>query len=484
MEAKNYPQIKYVLRGAKNSKSYSLFIFRRDLRLSDNNGLNYAMKNCENIIPIFIFTPEQITKQNKYRSDSAVQFMCESLTELDKELRQNRSKLHIFYGDNIKVISKIINKIKIASVIFNMDYTPYARKRDKKIEKLCQKKEIECHIIEDYLLAPIGRFNKSNGEPYTIFTPFKNNGIKYKIDKPSNMRPKNLIKIKNIGETDIFIKGAKGRLYKENVDILVNGGRRNGLKLLKKIKNQTKYNTTRNTLIIPTTYLSAYIKFGCVSIREVYWEIKNNLRNNNLVDQLFWREFYYYIAYHFPEVLRGKNFNKKYDGIKWKWSKTKYLKWCKGETGYPIVDAGMRELNRTGFMHNRARLITSNFLNRILGMNWRWGEYYYATKLSDYDPSVNNGNWQWVSSVGVDPKPYFQRLFNPWLQSAKYDPDALYIKKWVSELKDIDPKEIHNWEDHYMDHDLDKIKYFKPIVNYKDGRNDSIKMYKKVLRAG
>lgn len=461
-------------------KKYTIFIFRRDLRLKDNNALNYAISNYENIIPIFIFTPEQITKKNKYKSNNAVQFMCESLKELDDDLQQLSSKLHLFYGDNISILKNIIKTINVSTIIFNMDYTPYAIKRDQSIQKLCEKYKINCTIIEDYLLAPIGTFLKKDNTPYEIFTPFKKNAYKYKINKPKYIKLTNLIKNSDL-KTDKMID------YKINKNILINGGRDNGLKMLNKIKNLKNYNNTRNLMTIPTSQLSAFIKFGCISIREVYWKIHNILgKKNDILAQIFWREFYYYIAYYFPFVLQGKNYNKKYDDIKWIGYKNirfanLYTAWCNGNTGYPVVDAGMRELNKTGFMHNRTRLITCNFLNRLLGLHWKWSEVYFAKMLTDYDPAVNNGNHQWVASVGVDPKPYFQRLFNPWLQSKKFDINCEYIKKWLPELKDIPNNELHNWDEHYDKYDLKKLKYFKPIVDYKTARNKSIKMYKKVL---
>lgn len=456
--------------------SYNLFIFRRDLRLSDNVGLNYAMNNYENIIPIFIFTPEQITDKNKFKSNNAIQFMIESLKELNSECRNYKSKLYIFNGENETVLKKIFKKVKIDNVIFNMDYTPYAIKRDKEISNLCEKNGINCVMKEDYLLKSIGTMLKSDGEPYTVFTPFKNNGLTVgKIDKPSKDRIKNLVKTSKLKSEDYID-------YEVNENILVNGGRKNGLSQLSKIKNQTKYNTNRNTLSIETSLLSAYIKFGCISIREVYWKIIDKLgKNNTLISQLFWREFYYYIAYYFPQVLKGKNYNEKYDDIEWTKSKKNFEKWCNGETGYPVVDAGMREMNQTGYMHNRARLITSNFLNRMLGMDWRLGEKYFATMLTDYDPSVNNGNWQWIASTGVDPKPYFQRLFNPIIQSEKFDKNCEYIKKWIPELKDIPAKDIHNWESKHKYYDVIEIGYFEPIVKYKKAREESVKMYRKVL---
>ena len=330
-------------------------------------------------------------------------------------------------------------------------------------------------MIEDYLLHPIGTLLKNNNDPYTVYTPFKNNGLKLTVDKPLKNKIKNLIS-ENKLKTNEYIK------YQTNEDILVRGGRLNGLKQLKNIKNQKKYNTTRNDLTIQTSLLSAYIKYGCISIREVYWHILNLFgKSNQLISQLFWREFYFYIAYYFPQVLKGKNYNTKYDAIKWNTNNNLFKAWCDGLTGYPIIDAAMTELNTTGYMHNRGRLITSNFLNRILGQDWRKGEQYFATQLTDYDPSVNNGNWQWIASTGVDPKPYFQRLFNPWLQSKKFDKNAEYIKKWLPQLSEIPAKELHEWEKYSTDYDLNDINYIKPIVDYKTQRKLSVDMYRDVL---
>ena len=361
--------------------TYTIFIFRRDIRLYDNTGLNYATNNLENVISIFIFTPEQITDKNKFKSNNAIQFMIESLKDLDEDLKKYKSKLHIFQGDNIKVLKKISKEIEIENIVFNMDYTPYAIKRDKEIETFCKKENINCVKIEDYLLDKVGTFLKKNGEPYTVYTPFKNNFLKFKINKPDRSRPKNLTKVK-LNE-DGYIK------YEINKNILVNGGREFGLKQLNKIKHLKKYNDTRNTVSLSTSLLSAYIKFGCISIREVYWKMVEELgKNNGLVAQLIWREFYFYIAYYFPFVLKGKNYIEKYDKVKWTTAKTNFNKWTKGQTGYPIVDAGMIELNTTGYMHNRSRLITSNFLNRMLGYHWTIGEKYFATQLTDYDQLV------------------------------------------------------------------------------------------------
>lgn len=454
---------------------FTIFIFRRDLRIVDNLGLLYATKNYDNIIPVFIFTPEQVTNKNKYKSDNAIQFMIESLKDLDEELKNNGSKLHLFYGDNISVIKKICNTIKVRAIIFNLDYTIYSQNRDDEIKKFCKKKNIICESVEDYLLLPIGSILNGSGNAYSVFTAFRNKLLKEKINEPTKLTQKMSSKLTKTSKLDEhgYIK------YNINDDIAINGGRKNGLKYLNNLKNHKKYNDDRNDLAIPTTMLSAYIKFGCVSIREVYWKIKNTLgANNDLLSQLCWREFYYYIAYYNPEVLKGKSYSDEFDEIKWKWSNKNYQSWCNGKTGFPIVDACMIELNTTGFMHNRGRLIASNFLNRLLGMDWRHGEIYFAKLLIDYDPSVNNGNWQWIASTGTDTAPYWQRLFNPWTQSEKYDSDAEYIKKWLPNLKDIPSKELHQWDKYCDKYDLKKIEYIKPIIDYKNARQDSITMYK------
>ena len=459
-----------------------IFIFRRDLRLFDNIGLIKALKTCDHIYPIFIFTPEQITDKNEFKSNNAIQFMIESLKDLDSELRKNKSRLHIFYGDNLKVLEEITRSIKIDYIFFNRDYTPYALKRDKNIANFCDSKNIVLINKEDYLLHKMGSISKNDNSIYKVFTPFKNKGLKLEVKKPKKCALDTLSKL----EDNLYNSINSSSDYIDipfNFKIIYHGGRNNALQQMKKLKNQNNYNHDRNMLIKPTSQLSAYIKFGNLSIREVYWKIKNLYGNsNNLIDQLYWREFYFYIAFYFPKVLKGKNYNSKYDDINWNTNENYFEKWCNGNTGYPIIDAGMNELNETGYMHNRARLITSNFLNRILGMDWRLGEKYYATKLVDYDPSVNNGNWQWIASTGVDPKPYFQRLFNPWTQGLKYDKNAEYIKKWLPQLKDIPSKDLHNWEEKYMNYDLKKLKYFKPIVSYKEGRKLSIEMYRSILK--
>ena len=459
---------------------YTLFIYHRDFRIVDNIGLNYAMQNCNNVLPIFIFTNEQINDNNKFKSSNSIQFMVESLDNLDKTLKKHNSKMHYFYGNYIEILEEITNTINVNNIIFNIDYTPYAKKRTEKVEKFCEENKINCITQEDYLLAPIGSFLKSDGDPYTIYTPFKNHVLSLKnlINNPKRIAPKNLSKTNKLNTISLDVID---EYYEQNENILVHGGRNNSKKIIRNLKNFNDYQDTRNMLSENTTHLSAYIKYGCLSIREVFYILLNLYNiNHGLIAQLIWREFYFYIANYFPDVLKGKNYNKKYDKIKWNNSNKLYNLWIQGRTGYPIVDAAMVQINTQGYMHNRGRLITSNFLNRLLGYHWTKGEKYFANKLVDYDPSVNNGNWQWIASTGVDPKPFNQRLFNPWLQSKRFDSDAEYIKRWLPQLKDIPANHLHEWDKHCDKYDLDEIDYVEPCVDYSKARAKSLQIYKSV----
>ena len=445
----------------------SLFIFRRDFRLTDNLGFIKCYMESDEIIPIFIFTPEQAEKdKNKYFSNNAFQFMIESLEELDNDIRdktKNKSHLHYYYGDNITVLQDI--NYNYNTIYFNMDYTVYARKRDNDISIFCKEQNINCFMIEDYLLLPINSYLKEDGSPYQKYTPFKNNAKKINVSH-SHAKHTEYKKLSKINSSKF-----KFPEYVKNPNVITHGGRKNALDILKNIKIFSHYDKERNNLITPTTHMSSYIKFGCVSIREVYEKFKIN---QTLIDQLYWREFYYYLAYYIPRVLEGKSLKEKYDKIKWKNDPKIFKAWTLGMTGFPSVDAGMRELNETGFMHNRARLITSGILIKILNCDWRLGEKYFAQKLSDYDPIVNNGNWQWSSGSGADSQPYF-RILSPWKQAIDNDPECLYIKKWIPELRDIPNKDILHWDETYMKY---KISYPKPIVDYKFMREEIIKIYK------
>jgi len=450
----------------------TIFIFRRDLRLNDNIGLIAALSNSKVVLPIFIFTPEQLVK-NSYKSDNCVQFMIESLEDLNYRLKKYNSKLFYFYGEPYKVINKILKKESIDAIFINMDYTPYAIKRDNRIKKICKKHKIDFIINEDYLLLPIHSIRTKQNTIYSKFTPYFRKAVKIKIDSIKLNKKKNYVGWnKKIVEFD----GDIHKFYTKNKYICNQGGRKYGLQKLVNIHKFKDYNKNRNCLNYKTTNLSAYIKFGCVSIREVYHAIKKKLGiNNELIKQLYWREFYINIAYKYPKVF-GNNLKLKYDKINWSNDRTLFNKWKNANTGYPIVDACMNEMNTTGFMHNRGRLIVASFLVKILMINWQWGEKYFAQTLHDYSPIINNGNWQWVAGTGADSQPYF-RIFNPWLQAKEYDPNCIYIKKWIPELKDIENKHIHSW---YKYNDKYKINYPKPIVDYVKKKKKALNMYKKI----
>jgi deoxyribodipyrimidine photo-lyase len=334
-----------------SNKKYkkSLFVFRRDLRLQDNTALIKALEDSDEVICIFIMTPTQLTTKNKYKSENAIQFMHESLDELQNNIKNKGGILYYFYAEPHSIISKL----NIDAVFLNSDYTPYAIERDLKIKNECLKNNINFHIYHDDLLYEVGSIRTgSNNDIYKKFTPFFNRAKKFKIKEPKRNNYSNYYKGKL---KDVVNLSKLNEFYKKNNNINVSGGRKNALKILRNIKEWNNYNKNRNFLDYETTHLSAYIKFGCVSIREVYYNLKKKLSSNNdLFKQLHWRDFYYNIAFGFPHVFNG-SMKKDYDNIKWENDKKLFEKWKKGETGFPIVDAGMRELNITGYMHNRTR---------------------------------------------------------------------------------------------------------------------------------
>jgi deoxyribodipyrimidine photo-lyase len=467
--------------------SKSIFIFRRDYRTDDNIGFIECCKASESVLPVFIFTPEQSKKrENPYFSDNSFQFLIESLEELSQELPHG---LLMLQEDNVKALKELKKEYDFNTIYTNRDYTPYAIDRDETIRKYCESVDVEFHNeFEDYLLAPMNTFLKADGKPYTKYTPYKNNAYKFNIPKPikcNNTLLKKCVNTKSLTSKIKYVasKSDIDKLYEKNEDIIYHGGRSEGLKRLSKIDDFKKYETERNILSKSTTLLSAYINFGCVSIRECFWKITDTLgRKCGLNDQLLWREFWYYIGFHFPHVInyKGKNKNmwSEYDGIKWKNNKRIFDAWCEGRTGFPAVDAGMRELNSTGYMHNRARLITSGILVKNFGIDWRWGEEYFSQKLIDINAPVNNGNWQWSASTGENKGEYY-RIMNPWTQSEKFDKDAIYIKKWVPELESVDAKDIHHWDIACKDEKYKHIDYPKPIIEYgPEMRKEIMDMYK------
>lgn len=422
----------------KQTIKKSLFIFRRDLRLEDNTGLLKACAVSNIVIPCFIFDPRQVTEKNRYRSMNAIQFMIESLNDLEKQLKAKKGRLHRFYGISEDVVNQLIKKEKIDAIFVNRDYTPFSIKRDEEIKRNCYANSIKFYQENDLLLHEPEDIVTSNGTPYQIFTPFFRRASKELVRKPQKF-----------DRTNFYTKAIKGGSISKkytftytNPDLHVHGGRTNAQKILKGLRKFKNYVKTRNYPALSTTSLSAYLKFGCVSIREVYYAIRKVLgKDHPLLRQLYWRDFFTHVAYFSPFIF-GQPFRQKFKQLTWINNKRQFKAWHEGKTGFPIVDAGMRQLNETGFMHNRVRMIVGSFLIKDLHIDWRWGEKYFAQKLVDYDPSVNNGNWQWVSSTGTDSQPYF-RIFNPWVQQKQFDPQCTYIKRWVSELKSVQPRQIH-----------------------------------------
>ena len=460
-----------------------LFIFRRDLRVEDNTGLLEAASQCAQVITCFIFTPEQVGNSNNYRSKNAIQFMMESLNELAKTIHKMGGELLFFYGENNKILKSFLQNSQIDAVFFNRDYSPYAQFRDLEIDTLCKKMDISCIQTSDYYLYEPGTIVAAGNKPYKKFTPFYEKVLHMPVNKIQKRKPENLAKY--YGETPgkISLNDAIERILhsKSNPSKMVMGGRSEALKLLSSgLKTQSHYDNTRDFLINSTTGLSASIKFGCISIREVYYSFLRKFGLKfGLIRELIWREFFAHVLYGFPEVL-GKSYQPKFQTIKWRRSNHDFEKWKNGNTGFPVVDAGRRQLNKTGYMHNRGRMIVANFLIKTLLLDWRLGEKYFAQKLTDYDPASNNGNWQGISGTGVDMKPYFRDM-NPWIQSAKFDKDALYIKKWVPELEHVDPSDIHKWYDKYNEVKYKSVDYYPPMVNYDEQKLKMLRMYESAL---
>jgi deoxyribodipyrimidine photo-lyase len=384
--------------------------------------------------------------------------MVESLIDLNK---QTKNKLSVAYGNLEEVLSNIFkNNEDIQFLAFNQDYTPYSKKRTQKVLQICKKWDITPIISEDYTLTNMDEVREGKG--YSIFNPYYQRVLKLSIPKPNTEKisfSKNLKLSPSFKRNLSFAK----KLFTYNKDLYQIPGRKEGLKILKTIKKFKDYSKVRNIPNINTTLLSGHIKYGTVSIREVYWSMVKSLgKKSDLVRQVIWHDFYAQLMNYLPpkKTLGGGNFqNRK---VRWNRNYSFLKRWKEGNTGYPIVDAGMRQLNQTGWMHNRVRLITSNFLSIILGINWKEGEKYFAQHLVDYDPSSNNGNWQWSAQVGTDKVPYL-RVYNPLKQAFDIDPTTEYIRRWVPELSSLSDDEILEWNKVDIS---SKIDYPKPMVDF------------------
>lgn len=428
---------------AMTTNTRALHIFRRDLRIQDNTALNAAIAASDEVVTCFIFNDAQVGA-HKHRSSNGLCFMIESLEELAEEISSRDGKLFFFHGDHAAVVEQALQEMKIDAVYFNKDYTPFSRARDESIAQVCARHGVPCYQSSDALLKEPSAFGKDDGRPYTVYTPFFKRASKDPVERPAKLSKGTFAKprssLKTVAPRDFWPEeSAPARVSR--------GGRTHAISILKGVTSYANYEEERNLPALKgTTLLAPHNKFGTISIREVYHIIADALGvGHTLIRELYWRDFFTHIAWHFPHVF-GHAFYRHYDALEWSKDMKLFNAWCEGRTGFPIVDAGMRELVATGFMHNRVRMIVASFLVKDLHLSWRWGEAFFARHLTDYDPAVNNGSWQWAASTGCDAQPYF-RIFNPWLQQKRFDPDCIYIKRWIPELKNMTTKAVHGLND-------------------------------------
>ena len=420
----------------------AVFWLRRDLRLEDNTALNHALESGKPVLPIFIFDANILEELPE--NDARVSFIHRTLESIDQKLKEQGSSLLCLKGKPEEVWKKLLEEYDIATAYTNKDYEPYASKRDSAVKKLLKKKDIDLHFFKDQVIFEESEVVKDDGKPYTVYTPYKNKWLSHfnrEEIKPRTSKGDfvqqtfNFPSLKELGFTSSDIEVKPYQL--NQID---------------------DYASTRNfPARDATSYLSPHLRFGTVSVRQIIAQLKKS--DATFLSELIWREFFMQMIFHFPHVV-DSNFKPQYNGIEWRNNEAEFDKWCKGQTGYPMVDAGMRQLNQTGYMHNRVRMVVASFLCKHLLIDWRWGEAYFAEKLLDYELASNNGNWQWSAGTGCDAAPYF-RVFNPTEQIKKFDPKMEYIKKWVPELNEFD--------------------YPQPMVEHKMARERAIEAYKKGL---
>jgi deoxyribodipyrimidine photo-lyase len=451
----------------------ALHIFRRDLRTHDNTALLAALSAAEEVFTCFIFNDAQVAP-HPYRSVNGLAFMIESLEELAKDVASQGGRLLTLHGDPEKTLAKLISELSIDAVFANKDYSPYSRARDKALTAVCEAASVPLSLHTDLLLVDPEAFGKDDGRPYTVFTPFFKKASKCEVARPRKLSATGLtspetLSIPAVDPRQFFPSNAAPQR-------LIVGGRKQGLELLSRAATLTQYESERNLPAMKgTSLLASHNKFGTLSIREVYHAIAQNLsKEHSLIRELFWRDFFTHIAWHFPHVF-GHAFHREYDDLSWSNDPKLFAAWCSGATGFPIVDAGMRELVQTGFMHNRVRMIVASFLIKDLHISWQKGEQFFAQHLTDFDPCVNNGSWQWAASTGCDAQPYF-RIFNPWLQQKRFDPECIYVKKWVPELASLKPKQIHELYEEDM---FRTVEYPRPIVEHATQKIIAEEMFKK-----
>ena len=425
-----------------------IFWFRRDLRLDDNHALFKALKSGYDVLPIFIFDSNITNKLNQ--NDHRLNYINNVLDGLNKRLSENKKKIYIYKGNPIEIISKLIIKLKIKEIYLNKDYEPYARDRDDKIEKLCVANNVSYNSFKDHVIFEEDQIVKKDGTPYVVYTPYSRKWIeKFQSNQldsyPSELNLGGFVDSDKIREVNYLMDFEKNiispKTYNLNNDLI------------------DKYEETRNfPALDSTSRIGVNLRFGTVSSRKIV-KTSSERSNNTFLKELIWREFFIQILWHFPHTTE-KSFKDKYERIEWRNDMDDFKLWCDGKTGYPIVDAGMNHVNKTGFMHNRLRMVVGSFLCKHLLIDWRLGEKYFADKLFDYEQASNVGNWQWVAGCGVDAAPYF-RIFNPEEQQKKFDKELQFIKKWIP--------------------NYDKDNYINKIVDHKFARERCLNTYKKAL---
>ncbi|HVI47301.1 MAG TPA: deoxyribodipyrimidine photo-lyase [Chitinophaga sp.] len=431
-------------------KKVNLCWFRRDLRLEDQAALYHALSSEHPVVPVFVFDTN-ILDDLEDKDDRRVTFIHTQLLHLQSRIEKTGSTFDIFHGTPIAAFQHWLSKYNVGAVYANHDYEPYARSRDQEIAAFLKEKNVGLHTFKDQVIFETTDIGKDNGTPYTVFTPYsrkwkaalqKKHYNSYPVEQhlhhlfPQASQP--VPGLKQLGFNAVEV----GFPSPEPDQSLIAG-----------------YHQTRDTPgIHGTSRLGVHLRFGAISIRQL---VSNALQlNETFLNELIWREFFQMILWHFPQVAH-QSFKPEYDRIKWRNNETEFRRWCDGTTGYPIVDAGMRELNATGYMHNRVRMITASFLTKHLLTDWRYGEGYFARKLLDYDLASNNGNWQWAAGCGCDAAPYF-RIFNPYIQTKKFDKDLTYIRRWIPEL--------------------DTLIYPAPVVEHETARQRALAAYSEALK--
>ena len=426
-----------------------MFWFRRDLRLDDNVGLYHAIKNETKVLPIFIFDSNILDRLPK--EDSRVCFLHQRIEELNQQLAESNKKIHVYHGKPIDVFRKVLSANAVHAVYTNRDYEPYATQRDAEIKALLSEKDIALSTYKDHVIFERDEVVKSDGTPYRVYTPYSRVWLD-KFDRQEHLRSHRIDdfeKLMTLADhnnptlTEIGFTASKVTAPQYNTsDEIID-----------------QYEARRNTpAVAGTSKVGVHLRFGTLSIRKAVAKALES-SNQTFLKELIWREFFMQILWHFPHT-ENKSFKPQYDRIEWRNDPDEFKRWCDGETGYPFVDAGMRELNETGFMHNRVRMLVGSFLCKHLLIDWRLGEAYFSEKLLDYEMASNVGNWQWVAGCGVDAAPYF-RIFNPTEQIKKFDKDHAYIKKWVP--------------------DYQTSSYPQQIVDHKMARERCLETYKSAL---